>query len=184
VPIGEPKRGDVVVFRYPPDPAINYIKRLVGLPGDRVRIHSDQLIINNIPIPLTSDGRYDDGCYHNMRLSTEQLGAHRHQTLSCLTPDEIVASTSPTCSRRLERNYECNESSAPGERDRGDTDEVVVPAGQYLMIGDNRDNSADSRYWGFVPEDHLVGKATRIWFNWDLQRSGGPNWSRIGHRIE
>jgi signal peptidase I len=184
VPIGEPKRGDVVVFRYPPDPAINYIKRLVGLPGDRVRIHADQLIINNMPIPLTSDGRYDDGCYHNMRLSTEQLGGHKHQTLACLTPDEIVAPTSPTCHRRLERNYECNESSAPGERDRGDTDEVVVPAGQYLMIGDNRDNSADSRYWGFVPEDHLVGKATRIWFNWDLQRSGGPNWSRIGHRIE
>jgi signal peptidase I len=52
------------------------------------------------------------------------------------------------------------------------------------MIGDNRDNSADGRYWGFVPEDHLVGKATRIWFNWDLKRSGGPKWSRIGHRIE
>jgi signal peptidase I len=184
VPIGEPKRGDVVVFRYPPDPAINYIKRLVGLPGDRIRVHSDQLIINNMPIPLTSDGRYDDGCYHNMRLSTEQLGAHKHQTLSCLTPDEIVAPPTASCSRRLERNYECNELSAPGEHDRGDTDEVVVPPGQYLMIGDNRDNSADSRYWGFVPEDHLVGKATRIWFNWDFQRSGGPNWARIGHRIE
>ena len=55
-----------------------------------------------------------------------------------------------------------------------------MPPGQYLMIGDNRDNSYDGRYWGFVPEDHLVGKATRIWFNWDLQRSGGPIWSRIG----
>jgi len=61
---------------------------------------------------------------------------------------------------------------------------MEVPAGQYLMIGDNRDNSYDGRYWGFVPEDHLVGKATRIWFNWDLQRSGGPVWSRIGRRIE
>ena len=59
-----------------------------------------------------------------------------------------------------------------------------VPPGMYLMIGDNRDNSEDGRVWGFVPENHLVGKATRIWFNWDLQRSGGPMWSRIGSRIE
>ena len=67
-------------------------------------------------------------------------------------------------------------------RDHSDRDEIEVPPGQYLMIGDNRDNSYDGRYWGFVPEDHLVGKATRIWFNWDLQRSGGPDWSRIGRR--
>jgi signal peptidase I len=59
-----------------------------------------------------------------------------------------------------------------------------VPEGAYLMIGDNRDNSEDGRVWGFVPENHLVGKATRIWFNWDLQRTGGPVWSRIGRRIE
>jgi signal peptidase I len=84
----------------------------------------------------------------------------------------------------MERNYECVEPSVEGERDRSDSHEMVVPPGSYLMIGDNRDNSYDGRYWGFVPEDHLVGKATRIWFNWDLQRSGGPNWSRIGRRIE
>ena len=59
-----------------------------------------------------------------------------------------------------------------------------MPAGSYLMIGDNRDNSADGRVWGFVPEGNLVGKATRIWFNWDLQRTGGPLWDRIGSRIE
>jgi signal peptidase I len=87
--IGEPQRGDVVVFHFPPDPAVNYIKRLAGLPGDHVEIVSDQLIINGQPVPLQSDGRYDDGCYHNMRLSTEVLGAHRHQTLSCLTPEEL-----------------------------------------------------------------------------------------------
>jgi signal peptidase I len=184
VNIGEPMRGDVVVFRYPPDPAVNYIKRLAGLPGDHVRIVNDQLIINGTPVPLQSDGRYDDGCYHNMRLSTETLGMHRHEILSCLTPDEIVAPTTASCNRHLERNYECVEPDVPGERDHSDSDEMVVPPGQYLMIGDNRDNSYDGRYWGFVPEDHLVGKATRIWFNWDLQRSGGPNWSRIGRRIE
>jgi len=184
VSIGEPQRGDVVVFHYPPDPAVNFIKRLVGLPGDRVRIRSDQLIINGVPVPLHTDSRYDDGCYHNMRLSTEILGTHTHQTLSCLTPDEIVAATSSSCNRKLERNYECIEPSTPGVRDHSDRDEIEVPPGQYLMIGDNRDNSYDGRYWGFVPEDHLVGKATRIWFNWDLHRSGGPVWSRIGHRIE
>jgi hypothetical protein len=119
-----------------------------------------------------------------MRQSTEILGTHRHQTLSCLTPDEIVAAPSSSCNRNLERNYECIEPSTPGLRDHSDRDEIDVPPGQYLMIGDNRDNSYDGRYWGFVPEDHLVGKATRIWFNWDLHRSGGPVWSRIGRRIE
>ena len=184
VAIGEPQRGDVVVFHYPPDPAVNFIKRLVGLPGDHVRIRSDQLIINGVPVPLQSEPRYDDGCYHNMRESTEILGTHRHQTLSCLTPDEIVAQPTASCNRRLERNYECIEPSTPGVRDHSDKDEIEVPPGEYLMIGDNRDNSYDGRYWGFVPEDHLVGKATRIWFNWDLHRSGGPVWSRIGQRIE
>ena len=185
VSIGEPQRGDVVVFHYPPDPAVNFIKRLVGLPGDHVRIVSDQLIINGVPVPLQTDAtRYDDGCYHNMRLSTEILGTHRHQTLSCLTPDEIVAPPGPSCNRRLERNYECIEPSTPGARDHSDRDEIVVPPGQYLMIGDNRDNSYDGRYWGFVPEDHLVGKATRIWLNFDLKRSSWVAWSRIGRRIE
>jgi signal peptidase I len=184
VQIGEPARGDVVVFRYPPDPAVNYIKRLVGLPGDHVRVESDQLYINGQAVPLTLDNRYDDGCYHNMRLSTEVIGAHRHQTLSCLTPDDLSAAPTSSCNRRMERNYQCTESDARVAPDRGDSSEMVVPPGQYLMIGDNRDNSADGRYWGFVPEDHLVGKATRIWFNWDLRRSGGPIWSRIGHAIE
>jgi len=183
--IGEPARGDVVVFHFPPDPAVNYIKRLVGLPGDHVLIESDQLIINGEPVPLKDDGRYDDGCYHDMRLSTEVLGTHRHQTLSCLTPGDISAPPSASCTRRLERNYECVEPAVAGERDHSDMPhEIVVPPGHYLMIGDNRDNSYDGRYWGFVPEDHLVGRATRIWFNWDLQRSGGPNWGRIGRRIE
>src|SRR5580658_988123 len=184
VPIGEPKRGDVVVFHWPPDPAINYIKRLVGLPGDRVRVKSDQLIINDVPIPLMDTGRYDDGCYHNMRESTEILGKHKHQILWCVTPEDLATAPSPSCDRHIPQNYVCRETEPPSDFDKGDVDEIVVPAGQYLMIGDNRDNSSDGRYWGFVPEDHLVGKATRIWFNWDLKRSGGPKWSRIGHRIE
>ncbi len=183
VPIGEPQRGDVVVFRFPPDPSVNYIKRLAGLPGDHVRVFNDQLIINGQPIPMRLDRRYDDGCYHNMRLSTEVLGRHTHQMLSCLTPYEISAPISPSCHRHMDRNYVCAEPDM-GEADHGDSMEMVVPAGEYLMIGDNRDNSYDGRYWGFVPEANLVGKATYIWFNWDLGRTGGPNWSRIGRRIQ
>ena len=184
VALGEPQRGDVVVFRYPPDPAINYIKRLVGLPGDRVRVVNDQLYINGEPVALNGDERYNDGCYSNMRLQTEQLGTHTHAVLSCRSPDDLMAPPAPSCNRNLERSYVCSESTGPAlYQDRGDFPEVVVPPGSYLMIGDNRDNSADGRYWGFVPEDHLVGKAAGIWFNWDFQRSGGPTWIRIGRSI-
>jgi signal peptidase I len=184
VRIAEPSRGEVVVFRFPPDQSINFIKRVVGLPGDHVRVVSDQLIVNGQPVPLRLARRYDDGCYHNFRLGTEILDHHEHQVLSCLTPEEIVVPPTASCPRHMDHNYECVEPEMPGERDHGDSPEVVVPPGQYLMIGDNRDNSYDSRYWGFVPEQNIVGRATYIWFNWDLQRSGGPNWGRIGHRIE
>jgi signal peptidase I len=184
VPVGEPQRGDVVVFRYPPDPAVNYIKRLVGLPGDTVRVQDDALIINGQPVPIIDQQRFSDGCYLNMRLGTELLGTHRHQTLSCHTSGDLGAPPVASCGRHIDRSYQCDDADHGALPDRGDTIDIVVPPGQYLMIGDNRDNSADSRYWGFVPEDNLVGKATRIWFNWDLQRTGGPKWDRIGRQIE
>jgi signal peptidase I len=182
--IDEPQRGDIVVFRFPPDPSINYIKRLVGLPGDRVTIRSDQIVVNGVPVPLHEIGRYSDGCYVNMRLAQEQLGKHSHETMYCHTPGEISVDPLPGCNRHQPRSYVCDESGAETLPDRGDRADMEVPTGSYLMIGDNRDNSADGRYWGFVPEDHLVGKATRIWFNWDLTRSGGPRWSRIGTKID
>jgi hypothetical protein len=119
-----------------------------------------------------------------MRQATEQLGEHRHLTLACRTPGSLLAPPVSACNRTIGRSYQCGEIEAPGVPDSGDFPETLVPAGQYLMIGDNRDNSQDGRYWGFVPEANLVGKATRIWFNWDMQRSGGPAWRRIGHRIE
>lgn len=184
VPIGEPQRGDVVVFRYPPDPSINYIKRLVGLPGDRVQVHDDKLIVNGKPVQTVDLGLYDDGCYQGMRLAQEQLGEHRHEIMFCPTPGDIAVEPLPTCNRHQSRSYVCVASQSNEVPDRGDWPEHVIPPGSYLMIGDNRDNSADGRYFGFVPEDNLVGKATRIWFNWDLQRSGGPVWSRIGHAIQ
>lgn len=184
VDIGEPERGDVVVFRYPPDPTVNYIKRLVGLPGDRVRIESDQVVINGEPVPYRLLGRYSDGCYINMRLGEERLGDQVHRTLSCLTPGDIGVPPLPGCDRHMSRSYVCEEPGYPGIEDHGDVADMEVPPGKYLMIGDNRDNSADGRYFGFVSEENLVGKATRIWFNWDLQRGGGPKWDRVGSRIE
>lgn len=186
--IGKPQRGDVMVFRFPPDPAINYVKRLVGLPGDRVQVHDDQLVINGEAIPLQSLGRFNDGCYENMQLSTERLGQHEHRVLSCRSPYGIAAPPLPGCNRRIERGYVCDDgpegASQPDSGDFAEFAEMQIPPGFFLAIGDNRDNSSDSRVWGLVPEKNLVGSARRIWFNWDLQRSGGPDWSRIGKRIE
>ncbi|HTC52703.1 MAG TPA: signal peptidase I [Steroidobacteraceae bacterium] len=185
VSIGEPQRGDVVVFRYPRDPRINYIKRLVGLPGDRVQVKDDKLIVNGQPVPAADLGLYEDGCYEGMHRASEHLGQHTHEIMFCPTPGDIGSDPLPTCTRNPPRSYVCVAQQVPGEPDRGDTQsDLVVPPGSYLMIGDNRDNSEDGRYWGYVPEANLVGKATRIWFNWDWGRKGGPVWSRIGTRIE
>jgi signal peptidase I len=199
--IGEPERGDVVVFRYPPNPNVNYIKRLVGLPGDRVEVHDDHLVINGQIIELVDKGGYTDGCYVGLRLSEEKLGEHTHQVMSCQSPEGLVSSNLyrsagnsdpiPRCDRKRIRErggWACN-ATAPGvARDRGDysTDEIpggVIPPGQYLMVGDNRDNSDDGRSWGLVPDKNLVGKATRIWLNFDLQRDKWVNWRRIGDAI-
>lgn len=183
-PMGEPQRGDVVVFRYPADPTVNYIKRLAGLPGDRVRVQNDRLIINGEPVPTIDRGLYGDGCYEGMHQAAERLGEHEHLIIYCPTPGDIAVEPLAGCNRSQPRSYVCVEPQYVGIPDRGDTAEILVPEGHYLMIGDNRDNSQDGRYFGFVPRDHLVGKATRIWFNWDLQRSGGPIWGRIGMRIQ
>ncbi|HTQ36462.1 MAG TPA: signal peptidase I [Steroidobacteraceae bacterium] len=185
--IGEPQRGDVVVFRYPPDPGINYIKRVVGLPGDRVKVVSDHVYVNGVPLPNKLLGHYSDGCYQNMRLSEVQTGNHVHHTLSCLTPDFLAGPPLPGCNRKIDRGYVCSETDPPlagGVTDRGDAAEVTVPAGNYLMIGDNRDNSEDGRYWGFVPEANLVGSARRVWFNFDFKRHPLIDWSRIGRKID
>ena len=186
--IGEPKRGDVVVFRYPPDPSINYIKRVVGLPGDRVKVVSDRVYVNGVPLEEKLLGRYSDSCYENMRLSEVHAGNHVFHTLSCLTPDFLAGPPLPGCNRHIDRGYLCDETTpplaGPGVNDRGDFAEVTVPAGNYLMIGDNRDNSEDGRYWGFVPEANLVGSARRVWFNFDYTRHPWITWRRIGKKID
>ncbi len=178
---GEPQRGDVVVFRYPVDPGTNFIKRLVGLPGDHVEVRDNRIIVNGQPVPFTLDGKYSDGCYINLSQAEEQLGDHRHQAIFCPVAIDRAPLLS-SCNRSGLRGYVCGDEDAPGFL-RTAPWSGEVPAGQYLMMGDNRDNSDDGRSWGFVPEQNLVGKATRIWFNWDPHRAGGPIWSRIGSAI-
>jgi signal peptidase I len=195
--IGSPQRGDVVVFRHPPHPNVNFIKRLVGLPGDRVEVHDDHLVINGQTIELKVVGDYTDGCYVGLKLNTETIGNHTHQVMSCRSEIGLIpgnrfvasgsASSLPACDRKKTRadvgSWVCRETPAGTGRDRGDYQFEIVPAGYYLMIGDNRDNSDDSRGWGLVPDANLVGKATRIWFNFDLQRGSWVNWGRIGDTI-
>ena len=187
IPVGSPQRGDVVVFRYPRDPSVNYIKRLVGLPGDHVEVRSDRITINGQPVPFKIIAPYNDGCYINMQLAEEHIGNHVHQSMLCPVPLFPSPVTPAGCNRSESRGYYCGGeggSTADALAGEGPAFETTVPPGSYFMMGDNRDNSEDGRVWGFVPEDNLVGKATRIWFNWDLKRTGGPKWSRLGSAIK
>jgi len=182
VAVGEPQRGDVVVFRWPVDPSTNFIKRLVGLPGDHVEVHDNLIVINGQPVPFyVGPRRYNDGCYVNFSLAREQLGGRPHPAMFCPVAIDRQPLL-PGCNRSGVRGYVCGDEDAPGSSRMapfvGD-----VPPGHYLMMGDNRDNSDDGRSWGYVPEENLVGRATRIWFNWDPRRAGGPIWSRVGSAI-
>ena len=151
--LGDPARGDVVVFRYPDDPSKDYIKRIVGLPGDRIEFNNQRLVINGQPVPTEMLGSYipEDGSSEalGLMLGMEYLPGQEHRIL-----------------RRMNRAY-------PEQR------VWQVPDGHYFVLGDNRDNSQDSRVWGFVPDDHLVGKAVFIWMRLSLS-----NWGRIGTVID
>ena len=145
--LGEPKRGDVVVFRYPLEPTVDYIKRIVGLPGDHIEYYGRDLYINGVKQTHVAAGaNFRDGAIHQ-----EHLGDVAHSIL--LSPSA-----------------------------RNDNIEYRVPEGHYFAMGDNRDNSNDSRVWGPIPEENLVGKAFIIWMNWDWQ-DGGFHMERIGKTI-
>jgi len=121
---GSPQRGDVVVFRYPPNPSVNYIKRLVGLPGDRIEVHDDHLIVNGESIALVDKGRYNDGCYVNMRLSTEKLGEHTHDVMSCRSTHGLLGARS----RSAETRVHCRPATASRSPGRSAGGSVRSPA--------------------------------------------------------
>ncbi len=165
VDVNEPKRGDVLVFRYPEDPSIDYIKRVVGLPGDTITYHNKQLIINGETIKTEYEGDYKYiesgfGYIYSDRFS-EYLTAESHSILI----NQDIKGIQFSNVRQFELRENCKYQRT------GFTCEV--PPGNYFTLGDNRDSSSDSRYWGFVPEQNIVGKAFMIWWNFgDFGRIG------------
>ncbi|KAA8705755.1 MULTISPECIES: signal peptidase I [Pseudomonas syringae group] len=162
IEIGDPQRGDVMVFRYPSDPSVNYIKRVVGLPGDRIRYTSDKRLFINGELVAKKLIGTEPGTLGSAELYEEQLGAVEHQI-----------------------RQEMTRYRAPPDS------EWTVPAAHYFMMGDNRDNSNDSRYWddpnipkdelGMVPDKNIVGKAFAVWMSWpEPKLSHFPNFARVG----
>ena len=161
VELNTPQRGEVVVFRYPPDPSLDYIKRVVGLPGDKVVYRNKKLFINGREIAQrkTDDYLDRDRLFYTPRF-VETLGSVEHHILVEAEAPSFVQQTA-----RFPYSGKCNYNSEGVS--------CEVPPGHYFMMGDNRDNSQDSRFWGFVPDENLVGKAFFIWFNFsDLKRIG------------
>jgi len=161
------KRGDVVVFRYPADPSVDYIKRVVGLPGDRVEYKGKRLAINGEPVAVQGNGYYTDAELNFLRLPTfsEKLGERNHQMM--IVPAQPPVDLAQVRQFAHRGNCEYND----------DGFSCTVPAGHYFMMGDNRDQSSDSRYWGFVPDDHIKGRAFLVWMNFN-------DFRRIGSGIE
>ncbi len=150
--IDEPKRGDIVVFRFPKDPTVDYIKRVVGIPGDKVAYYNKKLSINDVAVDQVSLGIYQGVGQGQDMTGSEQL----EENLAGVEHTILIRQDAPT----MEGSY-------------------VIPPGNYFVMGDNRDNSNDSRYWGTVPEENLVGKAFFIWMNWDWEHKG-IGFDRIG----
>ena len=158
----DPKRGDVIVFHYPVDPRIDYIKRVVGVPGDEVVYNNQALTINGKAVAVQSQGDfYDDDSMRYAPKFSEKLGDVAHGIL--------VEPKRPSIYRPMESfvNFRDNcRYTAEGVT-------CKVPAGHYFVMGDNRDNSQDSRYWGFVPDENIVGRAFMVWMNFsNLRRIG------------
>ena len=140
-----PERGDIAVFRFPKNPKVDYIKRVVGVPGDRIKYDNKKILVNGKPAKQVSLGRYT-----GVGQGVDMTGAEH-------LVEDLVG---------IEHSILIMHGT------RIIDGEFTVPPGQYFMMGDNRDNSNDGRYWGMVPEENLVGKAFFIWMNWDWQASG------------
>ncbi|WP_353235089.1 signal peptidase I [Diaphorobacter ruginosibacter] len=156
-----PQRGDVIVFRYPPQPNVDYIKRIVGLPGDKVAYLNKRLTINGQPVPTTAlPDFFEEDAMRYFKQFQEKFGDGTHNVLNNSDVPAFIQGAS-----NFQYRENCNYSV------EGVT--CTVPDGHFFVMGDNRDNSLDSRYWGFVPEGNIVGRAFFIWMNFG-------NFKRIG----
>jgi len=161
----DPQRGDVMVFRYPKDTSIDYIKRVVGVPGDEVSFRAQKLYVNGAAVTMQQKpppGFYDEDSRRYFAEFTEKLGAVEH---SILVNPQSQPYYGPEDKIEFPFRENCRYSA------EGVT--CKVPSGHYFMMGDNRDNSQDSRFWGFVPDENIVGRAFFVWMNFG-------NFKRIG----
>jgi signal peptidase I len=169
VVLNDPQHGDVMVFRYPQDPSLDYIKRVIGVPGDKVEYRDKKLTINGQPLDYQKDGTYNyvkSGLnYITAEVYKEKIGDKTHI--------EMVEADAPPILPGQIQPFQHQENCTYDERGFA----CRVPDGEYFMMGDNRDASNDSRYWGFVPDKNIVGKAFFIWLNLD-------DLKRIGSRIQ
>ncbi|MBL3588465.1 MAG: signal peptidase I [endosymbiont of Escarpia spicata] len=167
IDLGSPERGDVVVFRYPKNPAIDYIKRVVAVPGDTIYYRMKTLYINGKPMSQTPVGVYSGS------------GGGARETGSMKSVENLAGVEHAILAHPMAGDFAmgCNVLI------RGP---ITIPEGHYFAMGDNRDNSNDSRCWGLVPDQNLVGKAFGIWMNWDSMKEGFPPiaWERIGRGID
>jgi signal peptidase I len=155
IPVSTPERGDVVVFKFPDDPTVDYIKRVVGIPGDEITYLERTLFING------------------ERVNTELIGKYRGTDSGTVMNGATVVKESFSEDRWHEILLDMDKKSL-------DMPSIKVPEGHYFVMGDNRDHSNDSRFWGFVPEKNLKGRAFGIWMSWD----SGIHFNRIGKGIE
>ena len=163
VQVGNPQRGDVMVFKYPKDMSQDYIKRVIGVPGDKITYENKRLTVNGQPVEyVPMDDYLDDErpVYHKQFL--EKLPNVPHRILNM----DGARTINLSAVEEFPHHENCTYSY--------DRFTCIVPEGHYFMMGDNRDNSADSRYWGFVPDQNIVGKAVFVWMNFgNLKRIGG-----------
>jgi signal peptidase I len=165
IPIGEPKRGDIVLFHSPVQPNKDLIKRLIGLPGDKISYINRVLYINGEKMPqtfisYTTDSDNTEGPTWTVKVMEEDFMGIKHKIYVCAEP------TSNSC---------------PGAKNV-DFYNLVVPAGHYFMMGDNRDNSDDSRFWGFVPETNIMGRGWLVLFSWNSSTSS-IRWDQVGSKL-
>ena len=153
ISINNPARGDVMVFRYPEDPSLDYIKRVVGLPGDTITYQNKRLAVNGVEVPVMpqEDYLHPERLYYSQQFSA-RIGDVEHRYLN-----DVDAPASVYGATAFPGRDTCRYNNA------GVT--CVVPEGHYFAMGDNRDNSKDSRVWGFVPDRNIVGKAYFVWFH-------------------